>query len=279
MAFLEERRMVLQYKGCTSEEEPLPGGGPAGTKLGLFLFQVLINKAGYKPNELCVNVAEEMNKPKRLQIKKTQEKYVDDMTQCVAVNLKKVAVLNPNPTCDLPRQYHERTGHVLPAEHNYIQQKVNKLKQYAKDKKMVINESKTKIIVFNEARSVDILPKVKLSEENMIEVVDDMKLLGVMIRSDLKWHDNTEHIIRKSFQRMWILRNLKRYGAEENLLLEAYTQQIRSITEMACPVWNGALTQQEERALERIQRTALAVIRGDKHTTYREALEYFEIDT
>ena len=34
MAFLEERRMVLQHKGCTSEEERLPGGGPAGTKLG-----------------------------------------------------------------------------------------------------------------------------------------------------------------------------------------------------------------------------------------------------
>ena len=72
-----------------------------------------------------------MNKPKRLPIKKTQEKYVDDMTQCVAVNLKKVAVLNPNPTSALPRQYYETTGHVLPAEHNYIQQEVNKLKQYA----------------------------------------------------------------------------------------------------------------------------------------------------
>ena len=129
--------------------------------------------------------------------------------------------LSMYPTSDLPRQYYERTGHVLPAEHNYIQQEVNKLKQYAKDKKMVINEAKTKIIVFNEARSVEILPKVKLSEENMIEVVDDMKLLGVMLRSDLKWQDNTEHIIRKSFQRMWILRNLKRYGAEENLFLEA----------------------------------------------------------
>ena len=41
---------------------------------------------------------------------------------------------------------------------------------------MVINEAKTKIMVFNEARKVDILPQVKLSEGNMIEVVDDMKL-------------------------------------------------------------------------------------------------------
>ena len=27
IAFLENRRMILEYKGCTSEEEPLPGGG------------------------------------------------------------------------------------------------------------------------------------------------------------------------------------------------------------------------------------------------------------
>ena len=44
---------------------------------------------------------------------------------------------------------------------------------------------------------------------------------------------------------------------------------------MACPVWNAGLTQQEERDLERIQRTALAIIRGEKHTTYQEALDHF----
>ena len=48
---------------------------------------------------------------------------------------------------------------------------------------------------------------------------------------------------------------------------------------MACPVWNAGLTQQEERALERVNRTTMAVIRGDNHTNYREALEYFNIIT
>ena len=134
-------------------------------------------------------------------------------------------------------------------------------------------------MVFNEARSVDILPKVKLNDENTVEVVEEMKLLGLMVNSDLTWHKNTQHIISKGFQRMWLIRNLKKYGANNKVLLEAYVQQIRSITEMACPVWNGALTQQEERAIERIQRTALAVIRGEEHTTYSEALEYFEMDT
>ena len=47
---------------------------------------------------------------------------------------------------------------------------------------------------------------------------------------------------------------------------------------MACPVWNAGLTQQEERGSERIQRTALAIIRGEKHTTYQEALDHFGIE-
>ena len=53
MAFLTDRKMILRYKGCTSDEETLPGGGPQGTKLGLYLFLILINFAGYKPNQIC----------------------------------------------------------------------------------------------------------------------------------------------------------------------------------------------------------------------------------
>ena len=72
-----------------------------------------------------------------------------------------------------------------------------------------------------------------------------------------------------------MIRNLKRFGADENDLLEVYIQQIRSITEMACPVWNAGLTQQEERALERVQRTAMAVIRGDSSVRQNAPTSYF----
>ena len=110
-------------------------------------------------------------------------------------------------------------------------------------------------------------------------MVDETKLLGLIIRSDLKWHKNTENIIKKSYTRMWILRNLKKYGAEEQQLIDTYIQQIRSIAEMACPVWNSGLTQQEQRGLERIQRTAFAIIRGEQHTNYKEALTHLNMET
>ena len=95
---------------------------------------------------------------------------------------------------------------------------------------MVINETKTKVMIFNQATSIDVHPTVKLDQNKILEVVDEMKLLGVMIRSDMKWHSNTKNLIVKSYQRMWMLRNLKRNGANEDQLLRTYFQQIRSMT-------------------------------------------------
>ena len=60
IGFLTEREMVLRYKGGCSGKKPLPGGGPQGTRLGLFLFLILINAAGYKYKDLEHNIGEKI---------------------------------------------------------------------------------------------------------------------------------------------------------------------------------------------------------------------------
>ena len=195
------------------------------------------------------------------------------------MNLKEQSERDPNPTPVLPRQYHERTGHTLKPENNVLQELLDKLKTYADENKMKINETKTKIMIFNQATSIDVLPRVYMTPEKTLEVVEEMKLLGIMIRSDMKWSSNTRNLTNKCYKRMWMLRNLKRHGANEDQLLRTYYQQIRSIAEMACPVWNGGITLHDKMALERIQKTALAIIMGSKYTSYSEALSYFEIET
>ena len=61
---------------------------------------------------------------------------------------------------------------------------------------MKINNNKTKIVVFNQAKSVDILPEVKL-DENKLEVVEETKLLVIILRNNLKWQSNTKNILAK----------------------------------------------------------------------------------
>ena len=218
-----------------------------------------------------------MTKPKKKTINMAQQKYVDDMTQCAAVNLKNLVLPDPNPTKDLPCSMKELGIYSLQTSTQFKLKLINSKLMQKRIKWSLMNQ-RPKVMLFNSAKKIDILPKIELTEGTSIEVVDEAKLLGLIIRSDLKWHSNTENIIRKSYTRMWILRNLKRFGAEEQELVDTYIQQIRSITEMACPAWNGGLTQQEQRGLERIQRTAMAIIRGDKHTTYQEALDHFGMD-
>ena len=171
------------------------------------------------------------------------------MTQLAAIDIKSATFKDPNTEPVLPRQYHERTDHILPAENNPLQAEVDKLKEYASENGMKINEEKTKVMLFNRATKTDFLPNLELSEGKQIEIVEELKLLGVMIRSDLKWTSNTKQIIAKCYKRMWMLRNLKKFGADETNLLEVYFQQVRSITEMACPVWNAGLSQQEVRLI------------------------------
>ena len=48
VAFLQYRMMKVKHKGNFSSSHPLPGGGPQGSLLGLFLCIILINDVDYE---------------------------------------------------------------------------------------------------------------------------------------------------------------------------------------------------------------------------------------
>ena len=47
VGFLKERELILTYRGAQSEKKEMPGGGPQGTVLWMFLFIILINSVGF----------------------------------------------------------------------------------------------------------------------------------------------------------------------------------------------------------------------------------------
>ena len=101
----------------------------------------------------------------------------------------------------------------------------------------------------------------------------------MIVRSDLKWHSNTENMILKANKRLWILRRLKFLGAEDGDLLDVYFKQIRSVVELAVPVWHGGLTQAEHQDIERVQRSACHIILGDQYISYKLALKLLELES
>ena len=159
-----------------------------------------------------------------------------------------------------------------------MQAELDKLSTYATHNKMKINQEKTKIMLFNSSKQRDFQPNLVL-EGKHLEVVEQMKLLGVILTSDLKWHENTKHITKKAFGRLWLLRRLKTMGASTTTLLDVYCKQVRSVLEFAAVVWDSGLTLENTTQIERAQKSAFAIILGAEYKSYNEACTRLSMET
>ena len=61
-------------------------------------------------------------------------------------------------------------------------------------------------------------------------------------------------------------------GLSRSELVDAYTKEIRSLLELAVPVWTFGLTLEQSLEIERVQKAAISVILGLQYNTYDEAL-------
>ena len=48
---------------------------------------------------------------------------------------------------------------------------------------------------------------------NEVEVINQTKLLGTIITDDLKWHKNTESLVKRAHARMRIMHNISEFSA------------------------------------------------------------------
>ena len=270
IAFLTDRQMLVRYKGKRSSVKSLPGGGPQGTLLGLFLFLVLINDTGFKGQ--LNNVGEHATRKRNVKaINQIHLKYVDDMSLAETINLSDKLEYAPDRV--QPDTFHARTGHVLPPESSAVYNQLVQTTVYASENQMKINDKKTKLMVFNPCTSLDFMPEFQLGD-NQFEVVDEMRLLGLILRTDMSWKSNTDHIVSKAYKKLWIVRRLKEMGANQEELIDIYQKQVRSVLELAVPAWQGAITQEDKNEIERVQKAAHHIVLGGQYVSYKSALKY-----
>ena len=277
ISFLTDRKMFLRYKGETSGIRSLPGGGPQGALLGLFLFLVLINDVGFSDQKN--NNGDIITCKKRVkQFNELHLKYVDDLLLAEAISMKTQLHEVPVESRPQPDTYHERTGHNLSPGSSKVYNNLKKTEKYAAVNKMKLNYKKTKLMVFNPGKARDFLPRFTFNNKEL-EVVEETTLLGVIIRSDLSWGSNTSYMVHRANKKLWCLRRLKKLGASTNDLVDVYVKQVRSILEFAVAVWHPGLTNEDRLRIERVQKSAFGIILGQKYKSYRSALRTLQMES
>ena len=178
----------------------------------------------------------------------------------------------------LPDNFHARTGHFLDPTKSEVGDQLKLLSKYTVENKMKLNLSKTKLMLFNNSKKYDFIPNIKL-EETQVETVDEIKLLGVVLSSDLKWASNTNSITKRAYKRLWMLNRLKNLGATDGDLTEVYTKQVRPILEYAAPVWHPNLTLTDSDNIERVQKAALKLVLQERYSSYKSALNDIKLES
>ena len=245
--------MKVKWKGVLSNSRDLIGGGPQGSIFGIWEYLTQSNE-----NADCV--------PEDYRFK-----FVDDLTILEKINLLMIglASFNVHQSVSSEIPVHNQ---IIPAQHLKMQKYLKDIKDWTENQKMVLNKHKTKAMIFNFSKDHQFSTSLTI-DDSKLDIVEEAKLLGVIITNDLKWSKNTEYLVKKANVRMELLRRVAEFTSSMDDLKIIYTMYIRSILEQSCVVWHSSLTQQDCDDLERVQKCALKIILGSKYKSYEEALK------
>ncbi|KAK0154979.1 hypothetical protein N1851_002697 [Merluccius polli] len=84
--------------------------------------------------------------------------------------------------------------------------------------------------------------------------------LGTIISQDLKWELNISSLIKKAQQRMYFLRQLKKFNLPRTMMVHFYSSIIESILTSSITIWYAAATVKDKGRLQRVIRSAEKVI-------------------
>ena len=273
-SYLTKRSMVLTYNGASASSRSLPGSSPQGAFLGIFFFVVKYNAASLRPTipRLMMNeVCKAKYKTCKLEgcikhVKDAHALYIDDLSEAEAIELKKQLLSDPVQR-PAPLNFHERTKHILPAG-SLLQQNLNKVEGFTVSNQMKINESKSKVMLFNKSRTYDFPPEFAFQNGDILDCIEQTKLLGIYLTTDLRWQANTREIYLKAMSKMWLLRRLKLIKLDRDIILDFYLKEIRPLAEHGVVIWNSGLTKGQVNDLEKIQKIALRIILDENYISY-----------
>ncbi len=136
---------------------------------------------------------------------------------------------------------------------------INQAVTWCTDHDLLLNTSKTKELIVDLRRQPSPKTPVFIKGES-ISITDTYKLLGTHISNNLKWKTNADYIYKKAQQRLFHLRQLKKFRVRPHLLLRFYTAIVESILTSSITVWFSSLDTLSRKKLQRIINRASKII-------------------
>ena len=199
----------------------LTGGGPQGALWGILEY---LSKS--KDNTNFVDSSKKF-------------KIIDDLSILEIINLMSIGIASHNfkmhVVSDIPSN-----GYTIPGQNLKTQEYLDKICSWTEDNMMHLNKKKSKAMIFNFTRNFQFTSRTVMQNE-VIDIIKETKLLGVMISDDLSWDSNTSFLVKRSNARMRLLHKLVDFKIPQSDLVSKKELNIRLFRHLVHYLLNSPL--------------------------------------
>ncbi|KAK3572211.1 hypothetical protein QTP86_026057 [Hemibagrus guttatus] len=150
-------------------------------------------------------------------------------------------------------------GLIQDGDESAYRQEIEQLAAWCSLNNLELNTFKTVEMIVDFRRNTPALPPLTIMNST-VPTVESFRFLGTTISQDLKWDTHIDATIKKAQQRLYILRQLRKFNLPQELLIQFYSAVIESVLCTSITVWFGSATKSDIRRLQRTVRTAERII-------------------
>ncbi|KAL0153375.1 hypothetical protein M9458_051294 [Cirrhinus mrigala] len=163
-------------------------------------------------------------------------------------------------------------GLIQDGEESGYRQEVRELAVWCCHNNLELNTLKTVEMIIDFRRSLPALPPLSIMDRT-VATVETFKFLGSVISQYLKWDTHINSIVKKAQQRLYFLRQLRKFNLPQELLKQFYSAIIESVLCTSVTVWFGSATKSDIRRLQSF--TIWPALQSPKHQDNKAQEQFF----
>ncbi len=150
-------------------------------------------------------------------------------------------------------------GLIQDGDESAYRQEVKELAVWCVHNNLELNTVKTVEMIMDFRRNPPALTLLTIMN-SIVTAVESFRFVATSISQDMKWENHFESIVKKAQQRLFFLRQLKKFNLPQVHMAQFYSAVIESVLCSAITVWFGSASKSDIRRLQRTVRTAERII-------------------